>query len=135
MKFSELQLHPDVLAGIEKLGFTECTDIQETAIPLVLQGKDVAGLAQTGTGKTAAYVIPLMDRILRSLVAPEAIEEEFKPRVIESWKESNFVLILVPTRELAEQVRDNVTTIGAGCDFKSVAVYGGMSYEIGRAHV
>ena len=66
MKFAELHLHPLLEAAIEKSKFTECTPVQAATIPHVLEAKDVAGLAQTGTGKTAAFLLPLMDRVLRS---------------------------------------------------------------------
>ena len=160
MKFTDFNLHPSVLAGVESLGFTECTDIQSVAIPLLLEGKDVAGLSQTGTGKTAAYLLPLMDRILRSQETlsttqtttgetrpldsdsdshksdndePEStqgFETEKKPsRFFENWRSGNFCLVLVPTRELAEQVRENIQQLGTLAGMTSVAVYGGMSYE------
>jgi len=161
VKFTDLNLHPSVLAGVESLGFTECTDIQSVAIPLLLEGKDVAGLSQTGTGKTAAYLLPLMDRILRSqetlsetqaatseirnlesnvdsesspatTASDEASEfdtEKKSSRFFENWRAGNFCLVLVPTRELAEQVRENIQQLGTSAGMTSVAVYGGMSYE------
>lgn len=127
MKFAELMLHPKLLVAIEELGFDECTQIQETAIPLLLDGKDVAGLSQTGTGKTAAYLIPLIERYLRS--HETEVDEELKKRAYEAWKSTHFFLILVPTRELAEQVCDNVTKLASSLNIQSIAVYGGMSYE------
>ncbi len=127
MKFNELKLHPKVLASVEEQGFTECTQIQETAIPLLLEGKDVAGLSQTGTGKTAAYVLPLVERILRS--RETEVEEDYKLRQFNDWKPTNFFLVLVPTRELAEQVREQVEKMGKSSGMTSVAIYGGMSYE------
>ncbi|MEO0335970.1 MAG: DEAD/DEAH box helicase, partial [Pseudomonadota bacterium] len=66
MKFEELDLHPALKKGIDKLGFTDCTDIQENAIPHILKGRDVAGLAQTGTGKTAAFLIPTLQRLYKT---------------------------------------------------------------------
>ncbi|MCB9026943.1 MAG: DEAD/DEAH box helicase [Bdellovibrionaceae bacterium] len=127
MKFEELKLHPKILAIVEELGYTECTQIQETAIPLLLDGKDVAGLSQTGTGKTAAYLIPLIERYLRSQESD--LDEELQKRTYDSWRSTNFFLILVPTRELAEQVCDNLTQLTKNMDFRSIAIYGGMSYE------
>ncbi|MCB0389800.1 MAG: DEAD/DEAH box helicase [Bdellovibrionales bacterium] len=109
------------------MGYKECTQIQESAIPLLLEGKDVAGLSQTGTGKTAAYLLPLMERFIRSKEGET--DEDNKKRQIEAWKETNFFLILVPTRELAEQVRENVKKFGSHLEIDSIAVYGGMSYE------
>ena len=64
MKFSELQIPAEILKGIEETGFTDCTPIQEKALPLALAGKDVAGQAQTGTGKTAAFLVSLFTRLL-----------------------------------------------------------------------
>lgn len=102
MKFSELNLDPQLLSAIEKLNYEECTPIQEQSFPHILDGKDVAGLAQTGTGKTAAFVIPLMERILRSRPLPDDTPEEIKAiaqkRAFPDWKPQNFILILVPTR-------------------------------------
>ncbi|OFZ20403.1 MAG: hypothetical protein A2Z20_08810 [Bdellovibrionales bacterium RBG_16_40_8] len=116
MKFTELGLHPDVQSGVEACQFIDCTPIQEAAIPHILAGRDIAGLAQTGTGKTAAFVLPLIDRILRA-------------REAQTWRQTNFVLVLVPTRELAEQVYDHVTMYGAKANVKAIAIYGGTSYE------
>lgn len=125
MKFTELNLHPLLLQGLETLGFQDMTPIQAEAIPLILSGQDVSGLAQTGTGKTGAFLIPLMERILRT----KEIAEGFEARAFDSWKAGNFVLVLVPTRELAEQVFDNVQKIGNTAGLKGVSVYGGTGYE------
>ncbi len=127
MKFSELDLHPTVRKGIDDNQFVECTDIQERSIPLILETKDIAGLAQTGTGKTAAFLIPLMDRMLWS--NEENCPEEYKPRQFKEWRKSNFILVLVPTRELAEQVYTNFMSLRSDSGLKAVAVYGGTSYE------
>ncbi len=116
MKFSELGLEPTIQAAIDKLGYQECTPIQADCIPLVQAGKDVSGLAQTGTGKTAAFLIPLMDRILKWQKANE-------------WNAQNFILVLVPTRELAEQVLENVEQLGAESNLKGVSIYGGTGYD------
>ena len=115
LKFSDLNLDPKLFSAIEKLGYQDCTPIQSAVIPQVLNGKDVSGLAQTGTGKTAAFLIPLMDRILKNQ--------------FQDWAPSNFILILVPTRELAEQVSENIQSLGAPCGLTGVAVYGGTGYE------
>ena len=96
MKFSELNLESSLSAAIEKLGYQDCTPIQEQAMPPVLDGKDVAGLAQTGTGKTAAFVIPIMERILRARPVAGEISEEQKAliekRAFKDWKPQNFIL-------------------------------------------
>ena len=60
MNFENLNLHPDIMAGVHESGYTELTPIQERAIPIVLRGKDIIGIAQTGTGKTAAFVLPIL---------------------------------------------------------------------------
>jgi len=125
MKLTELNLHPLLMTGLESLGFQEATPIQAEAIPLVLKGQDVSGLAQTGTGKTGAFLIPLMERILRTK-EPSA---EYPERSFDSWKAGNFILILVPTRELAEQVFENVQKLGNTAGLRGVSVYGGTGYE------
>ena len=125
MKFSELNLHPTLNQAIEGQNFVNCTPVQEAAIPYILEGKDVAGLAQTGTGKTAAYLLPLIERILRAKESPEdKIQESFK-----DWKDSEYILVLVPTRELAEQIFENCKIFGNTTHLKSIAIYGGTSYE------
>ena len=125
MKFSELNLCPALNQAIESQGFVDCTPVQEAAIPYILEGKDVAGLAQTGTGKTAAYLLPLIERILQ---AKESSKNE-TPIPFKDWKGSEYILILVPTRELAEQVFENCQTFGKATNLKSIAIYGGTSYE------
>ena len=133
MKFAELNLDPNLLSAIEKVGYTDCTPIQEQAMPPILDGKDVAGLAQTGTGKTAAFVIPLMDRILKARPQPPDLSEEQKAanakRAFPDWKPQNFILILVPTRELAEQVYENVAKYGEASGLRGFAIYGGTGYD------
>lgn len=104
------------------MGFSECTPIQAQAIPVLLEGKDVAGLAQTGTGKTGAFLLPLIERILRSS-DPES------PRGFKNWQKRQCVLILVPTRELAEQVKDACVKFVEGTGLSCVSIYGGTSYD------
>lgn len=133
MKYSELTLDARLQQAIQKLGFENCTPVQEQAIPHILDGKDVAGLAQTGTGKTAAFLIPLMERILRSIptdqvLAPEEREKTFK-RVFKDWQARDFILVLVPTRELADQVHDNLNRLGEFCGLTGVTIYGGTGYD------
>lgn len=148
MKFSDLMLHSSLQSKIDSLGFVECTPVQEQTIPSILEGKDVAGLAQTGTGKTAAFLLPLMERIVRaqeakrsgvSEAAPappaEAGTEEASEAATEGvlpftdWVPMNFVLVLVPTRELAEQVYENAVKFGADAGLRAVSVYGGVAYD------
>jgi superfamily II DNA/RNA helicase len=68
MNFENLNLHPKVMAGVRELGYTELTPIQEKAIPPALAGKDIIGLAQTGTGKTAAFVLPVLEHLMKNPV-------------------------------------------------------------------
>lgn len=123
MKYSELNLDPVLFSAIEKLGYTDATPIQEQAMPHILAGKDVAGLAQTGTGKTAAFLIPLIERILRTKQDPT------HERAFKDWNARSFVLVLVPTRELADQINDNAVKLMQGTGFKSFPVYGGTGYD------
>ncbi len=123
MKYSELNLEPRLNTAIEKLNYVEMTPIQEQAIPLIMAGTDVAGLAQTGTGKTAAFLVPLIERILRTQADPD------HERAFKNWLPISQVLILVPTRELADQIHENVLKISAGTGIKSHPVYGGTGYD------
>ncbi len=109
MSFSRFNFHPRVAAGIEAAQFVTPTAIQNEAIPQVLAGRDVLGLAQTGTGKTAAFALPLLQRLMRGP----------RGRVR--------ALVLAPTRELAEQIHEAVTTLGARTGLRSVTVYGGVN--------
>lgn len=102
-------------------------------MPHILEGKDLAGLAQTGTGKTAAFLLPLMERVLRSQppaegASPEVIDLH-KVRGFPDWKPFHWVLILVPTRELAEQVLQNIKTYGTEAGLEGCAIYGGTGYD------
>lgn len=123
MNFSELQLDPRLKTNIQNLNYAEATPIQAQAIPLILSGRDVAGLAQTGTGKTAAFLIPLIERILKAETEPTN-ETAFK-----DWKPFHSILVLVPTRELAEQIHENALKFIAGTGLKSHPFYGGTGYE------
>lgn len=123
MKFSDLELHPKLRENLENINFEECTPIQEQAIPTVLKQKDLAGLAQTGTGKTGAFLIPLIERILRSK------EDPSHSRAFTEWKHRNCILVLVPTRELAEQVTENAEGLLPNSGLSVVSIYGGTGYE------
>nr|WP_281289771.1 DEAD/DEAH box helicase [Geothermobacter ehrlichii] len=118
MKFTELDLPKEVLQGIEKAGFKELTPVQEESIPLALQGKDVAAQAQTGTGKTAAFLISLFTRLLRNRrpASPD-------PRA----------LIMAPTRELVVQICADAEVLGSGCDLRVQPIFGGVDYEKQRS--
>ncbi|MEO1328945.1 MAG: DEAD/DEAH box helicase [Pseudomonadota bacterium] len=112
-EFEALGLHPTLLKTIADLGFDAPTPIQRQAIPLALEGRDVLGLAQTGTGKTAAFGLPLIQGLLEARERPE-------PRAARS-------LILAPTRELANQIADNLRAFAGGAKIRVVVVVGGAS--------
>ncbi|HEY7841806.1 MAG TPA: DEAD/DEAH box helicase [Gammaproteobacteria bacterium] len=113
MSFESLGLRPELLRAIAEQGYTEPTPIQRLAIPEVLSGKDVMGGAQTGTGKTAGFTLPLLQRLMST---PPA---EGKRRVR--------ALILTPTRELCMQVGESVHVYGAHSRLRSTVVYGGVN--------
>jgi superfamily II DNA/RNA helicase len=127
--FSDFQLHPTLIKAIDGMGYNTCTPIQARCLPLLLDGKDIAGLAQTGTGKTAAFLIPMIDRILRSQENDPQKNEEFPERIFKNWQTSEFVLILVPTRELVTQVYENLIKLTDGSGLTSVFLYGGVGYD------
>ncbi len=108
MNFSELGLHPDLLDGIDALNYTTATPIQVQAIPIILQGKDLIGVAQTGTGKTAAFILPIIHKILES-------------------NEADYIqaLVIVPTRELAMQIDQVVEAYSYFTGVSSMAIFGG----------
>jgi superfamily II DNA/RNA helicase len=134
LNFAELQLSPPLMAAVEKLGFKEATPVQAATMPHIFEGRDVAGLAQTGTGKTAAFLLPIMERILngRALAAadlPAEDRERLSKRAFADWRSNQFVLILVPTRELAEQVYENAKTLRGDAPLRAVSIYGGVAYD------
>ena len=108
MSFEEFDFHPSVAAGVAAAGFTIPTPIQARSIPAALEGRDVMGLAQTGTGKTAAFVLPLLNRL------------------VEGKRGGVRVLVLAPTRELAEQIHQAIQTLGRKTRIKSASIYGGV---------
>jgi len=109
MSFETFHLRPELLAGIKACGYSIPTAIQEQAMPPALAGKDLMGLAQTGTGKTAAFVLPILERL--------STGPRRKARA----------LILAPTRELAEQILGSVKELGQRTGLRGVAIYGGVS--------
>ena len=115
MDFATLDLPEPVLQGIREAGFVDTTPIQEAALPLALRGKDVAGQSQTGTGKTAAFLIAIFTRLLRTEVPPAQGSE---PRV----------LIIAPTRELTVQIESDALQLGRYTGLRTLAVYGGIDY-------
>jgi superfamily II DNA/RNA helicase len=125
--FSQLNLESSLFLNIQKNGYEKCTPIQSLAIPKVLAGLDLAGLAQTGTGKTAAFLIPLIDRILKAKRSD--LKDEEKKFSFADWRNRHFILILVPTRELAEQVQQNADQLLKETGLKACSIYGGTGYE------
>jgi ATP-dependent RNA helicase RhlB len=117
MDFASLDLPAPVMQGIREAGFVTATPIQEAALPLALRGKDVAGQSQTGTGKTAAFLIAAFTRLLRS-PAPPPPAGTGAPRV----------LIIAPTRELVVQIEADARLLGRFTPFRIHAVYGGIDY-------
>jgi len=117
MTFAELNLAPALLETIATCGYTAATPIQAAAIPALLGGRDVIASAQTGTGKTAAFMLPAVHRLM---TAPSGRRQAGTPRV----------LVLAPTRELAQQVADQATTYARGTRLTVVCLYGGAPYPV-----
>jgi ATP-dependent RNA helicase RhlE len=109
MNFETFNFHPDIMAGVRALGYSVPTPIQSKAIPPIMQGRDIIGLAQTGTGKTAAFVLPILHHLRRN---PQGCTR---------------ALIISPTRELAEQTCEVINNLGRHTDLRSVAIYGGVN--------
>ena len=114
MRFEELHIHEKVLEGIRAAGFTECTPVQAQTLPDALRGKDIAAQAQTGTGKTAAFLIPVFSRML----AAPPLRQDPSPRT----------LIIAPTRELVIQIAAEAKLLGGPAGFRIVPVFGGIDY-------
>ncbi|MFH1523584.1 MAG: DEAD/DEAH box helicase [Chloroflexota bacterium] len=108
MNFNQFNLDSRLMAGIKRLGYTEATPIQIAAIPAALAGDDLIGTAQTGTGKTAAFVLPILNKLLTG------------PR------NRTRALIVTPTRELAEQIHEAVRDLGTGTKLRCATIYGGV---------
>ena len=109
MKFSELNLDESVLQAIEAMNFKECTPVQEHTIPVILEGRDLIGVAQTGTGKTAAYLLPILNQLSKGGYPEDSIN----------------CIIMSPTRELAQQIDQQMEGFSYFMPASSVAVYGG----------
>ncbi len=108
MKFNEFNFHKDLLKGVKIAGFKEPSPIQVKVIPIIENGKDLVAQAHTGTGKTAGFGLPLMDKIAK--------------------KEIERALVITPTRELATQVSDELYHLGRFCGIRTITVYGGVGY-------
>ena len=113
MSFADLALAPVLLENLQRLGYSQPTPIQQQAIPVILAGQDLLAGAQTGTGKTAAFVLPILQRLLTHPATQPASTVR--------------ALVLVPTRELAVQVHQSVERYGAGTGLRAALVYGGVS--------
>jgi len=109
VNFESFNLHPQIFAGVQAQAYTTPTPIQLQTIPPSLEGRDILGLAQTGTGKTAAFVLPILQRLMSGP----------RGRIR--------ALIVAPTRELAEQIRETIVALGKKTGLRSVTIYGGVS--------
>jgi ATP-dependent RNA helicase RhlE len=109
VNFEQLTLDPRVLAGVKAAGYSIPTPIQTQAIPVVMNGGDVLGLAQTGTGKTAAFMLPIINRLITGKLGQVR------------------ALVLAPTRELAEQIRETAVVLSQKTKIRTIAIYGGVS--------
>ena len=118
MSFSDLELAPELLRAIADQGYTDPTPVQAKAIPPILQGQDVMAAAQTGTGKTAGFTLPMLHRL-----------KEFASSSVSPARHPVRALILTPTRELAAQVQDSVKTYGKYIPLRSAVVYGGVHID------
>jgi ATP-dependent RNA helicase RhlE len=112
MSFESFNLHPSVMAGVQAQGYTIPTPIQEQSIPPIMQGRDLIGLAQTGTGKTAAFALPILNKLAQG-----------KRGILRA-------LVISPTRELSEQICDQFTELGKKTGLRNVAIYGGVGKEM-----
>ncbi len=108
MNFTQFKLDPRLMQGIKQAGYETATPIQEAAIPAALRGRDIIGTAQTGTGKTASFVLPILNKLLHG------------------QRHVARALIVVPTRELADQINDVIKTLSAGTKLRSATIYGGV---------
>ncbi|UGB38329.1 DEAD/DEAH box helicase [Frateuria soli] len=115
--FTNFDLHPLLQQGLAEAGFTRCTPIQALTLPVALTGRDVAGQAQTGTGKTCAFLVALMNRLL------------IHPAVAERKDSDPRALIIAPTRELAIQIDKDARNIGRHTGLKTALIYGGVDYD------
>jgi ATP-dependent RNA helicase RhlB len=127
LRFDELDIHADLRTGIANAGFEFCTPIQANTLPIALKGHDVAGQAQTGTGKTAAFLIAAYQRILSSAAGDSGAntDQQKQPRIF----------ILAPTRELAVQIANDAEVLGGPTGLKIALAYGGTGYEQQRSSI
>jgi ATP-dependent RNA helicase RhlB len=121
--FSSFDLRPELLSGLEAAGFSRCTPIQAMTLPVALPGGDVAGQAQTGTGKTLAFLVATFNRLLS------------RPALANRGAADPRAMILAPTRELAIQIHKDAEKFGASLGLKFALVYGGVDYDKQRAQL
>jgi ATP-dependent RNA helicase RhlB len=121
-RFTDFDLHPLVLQGLEAAGFTHCTPIQAGTLPIALSGRDVTGQAQTGTGKTAAFLLAIFQRLLEARDAGQAPPTEDGPMPLAA-------LVLAPTRELAIQIHRDAEALNRGPGLRLALAYGGVDYD------
>ena len=117
VEFSSLNLHEDVMNGVKTAGFTLCTPIQAKALPVALAGGDVAGQAQTGTGKSAAFLLAMFNRLKNH------------PPAHNRKANNPLAVILAPTRELAMQIFKDAVVLNSGCNFRLCLAFGGTDYD------
>ncbi|HRQ64346.1 MAG TPA: DEAD/DEAH box helicase [Xanthomonadaceae bacterium] len=115
--FEQFDLHPSLHAGLADTGFTRCTPIQALTLPIALAGRDVAGQAQTGTGKTAAFLVAVMQRLLT------------RPALVDRKDHNPRAVIMAPTRELAIQIQKDADAIGRHTGLRCALIYGGVDYD------
>src|SRR6516162_927332 len=115
--FASLGLEPQVMQGVQHAGFVTCTPIQAQTLPIALAGRDVAGQAQTGTGKTAAFLVALYQALLTRPSAPTRYATSIR------------ALVVAPTRELAVQIHRDALVLGAHTGFTHVVVFDGIDYD------
>ncbi len=133
-RFCNLELSDSILRGLKDAGFNHCTPIQHKALPLSLRGKDVAGQAQTGTGKTAAFLLATFQHLLNDedeLDSNEIDAEEPVPKAVARLKHNinPSAIILAPTRELAIQIHKDALQLGKHLNLKLALIYGGTDYQ------
>lgn len=136
MSFQNLGLRPELLSAVETAGYTEATPIQLQAIPIVLSGRDLLGAAQTGTGKTAGFTLPLLQRLMDSRPTGAAEAPRNRPHGNKRYarrRQPAFrpvrCLIVTPTRELAAQVQESVRTYGKNLPLNSTKIFGGVGMQ------
>ena len=115
MSFNDLGLCKELLTALDEVGYKAPTPIQKAAIPVVLKGRDIMACAQTGTGKTASFTLPILQKLTQ-----KAPSKEYKKRPVRA-------LILSPTRELAAQIGENVEAYSKHLKLRTLTVFGGVS--------